>query len=292
MKKRVVCVLMVVFMFFSIPANSLAIDFAKEYTADEALDLLERNYRGIYGDSEEYNTAKRFIGIYRTDPMFSLHYQSDPEDAIAMVASVVDHMIEPDPVVELGEAETHAAVYSVSGVPSYQQVQSNSCGAASALQVIVQQGGASNIHGSTYTQKEKTLISETGLGTGSQTSVMVYEVRNLINDYIPSGSKYYYIACDDLTESEFTEYIRDSFIDDCPVILHAIKGYLDYYPSSDMGGHYIVGTALRPPEKTLTLNDCNWRDEYAGVHTVSITSAYESAHEYKTTRYLIYGQSN
>lgn len=301
--KRMICAVIASLVLFSISTDSLAYanssdlviqsiiqDQTTDYPLDMALDALDQKYQDYYGDGSEYEKAKRFIEIYRSDVMFQMHYQADPQGAIEMVMSVISDVLSLVPVQQSADTGTRAREYSVSGVPFHQQVRTNSCGAASALQVIVQQGGEDNIAGSSYDEKEETLISETQLGAGVESSVLVYEVVDLINDYISSGSEFKYIACDSLTESEFKDFVRDSFINDCPVILHAIKGYLDYYPSSDMNGHYIVGIAWRPPLDEFQVNDCNWRDEYAGVHTVSMTSAYESVHEYHKTRYLIYGE--
>lgn len=294
MKKRAICLLMTLFMLLSISTGSFAAgdkellsNDIRASSAEIALDYLEKEYRVLYEGKAEYEIAKKYTDIYRADPMFHLHYQNTPENAITMVTSLIDRSIKRDPGSNTEQTERRAAVYSVSGVPYHQQVRTNSCGAASALQVIVQQGGEDNITGSTYDEKEETLISETQLGAGKETSVIVYEVVNLINKYSSSDSEFYYIACDNLTETEFKEYVSDSFIKGCPVILHAIKGYLDYYPASDMGGHYVVGFKWRPPEDIFTVNDCNWRDEYTGVHETSMTSAYESVHEYSKTRYLI-----
>lgn len=251
-----------------------------------SLDELEQGYAAIYGLGEESSVASEIIGCYRNDPMFDMHYQRNPDDAVNMVITVVnDFFIEalssPQP------QWIDGAVYRADGVPDHQQIQNNSCGAASALQVIVQQGGANNISGSTYADKERTLINQTMLGAGTQSSVLVYEVVNLINNHT-SASTYVYLNCTNISPGAFRNLIMSSLEKDCPVILHAMKEYIGYYPSSSGGGHYIVGFSLNTATDRFSVNDCNYIDAYSGVHITTLPAAYQSVHNI-ANRYLIYG---
>lgn len=126
--RRWVSLLCALVMLFCSVINAGAIEAVESKTAAEtALDWLESKYATIYGDTEEFQTAKRLIDCYRGDQVFEAHYQADSEDALGMVATVVESFLESESI------QTRAAVYSVSGVPYYQQSQTNSCGTASAL---------------------------------------------------------------------------------------------------------------------------------------------------------------
>ena len=287
MAKRITSLFLALMILLSTIPYVMAIDYTgedeiKNSETDVALNALTQEYAAIYGDSEEWNTAQKYIDCYRNDPIFELHYSSDPVDAIEMVRTVVNGAISQISAIQpLG---TLAASYSVDGVPNYTQSLTYSCGTASALQVIIQQGGGGSIPGNTFTLKEEELIDEIGLG---EEGAYVSDVRNLINKYT-SKHTYTYIKCTTLSEGEVQNLIRSSFRNDCPVILHAIKGYLDYYPSTDMKGHYIVGTAWYPPSNEFVVNDCNYKPEYGGVRTTSMTSVYNCLHM-QSERYLIYG---
>ncbi len=253
--------------------------------ANNALEELEEHFSSENElSNEQLSLAFELINCYKNDTMFAQHYKEDPEGAIDMVSGVINSMMSMDAISTEPE---RASVYVASGVPSHKQIQAYSCGAASALQVIVQQGGASNVSGSTYNAKEQTLINQTGLGAGTQTTVIVWEVAMLINNY-SSAHSYAYIECTNMSQSTFNNMVRNSLIKNCPVILHAIKGYMDYYPSTDTGGHYIVGYAWKPSTGTFTVNDCHYSNLYTGVHTVQMVSAYNSVHAV-SGRFLIYG---
>lgn len=186
---------------------------------------------------------------------------------------------------------TDGSIYAADGVPEYQQKQYNSCGAASALQVIVQQGGANNIEGSTYAEKEQTLIDES-IEMEIHDSVAVYEVRDFINTYRPDDNLKYVYAKGLFTDaSTFRSLVLTSLTLDCPIILHAQTQYLGYY-NSHASGHYIVGTHFFAQTEEFVVNDCNDNDQYAGIHSTTMSEIYQSVHMPTSngwSRYFIYG---
>lgn len=295
MKIRTICVsaicLLLIFNLSDVAfaaESSLSVSISNGFEmedANNALEMLKESFSSKADLSDEQLLlVDELVNCYKDDAMFSEHYSHDPEGAIDMVSGVVNSML------SMGNKPTvpqRASVYVASGVPSHKQIQAYSCGAASALQVIVQQGGAGNVSGSTYNAKEQTLINQTGLGAGTQTTVIVWEVAMLINNYT-SAHSYAYIKCTSMSQSTFNNMVRDSLIKNCPVILHAIKKYMGYYPATDNGGHYIVGYAWIPASGTFTVNDCHYSNSYTGVHTVQMVAAYNSVHAV-ADRYLIYG---
>lgn len=191
--KKVICLILAVIMITTLSPVAKASDTTAtlaSITVDTALDVLEQEYTSSEFTIFSSSIAISLINCYRNDPVFNAHFQADPADAIAMVVQVVQSYIAVDSAVQ--PLWTDGAIYSADGVPTYKQSQSNSCGAASALQVIIQQGGGNNISGSTNTAKEKTLIGKTELSSNG--SVYVIEVAKLINDHT-TRNQYAYIPC-------------------------------------------------------------------------------------------------
>lgn len=256
---------------------------SNESPAEQALTTLEESYANDITDLAKLETVKEFINIYKNDPLFSEDFLQSPEDALDMVKDVINGALVS--LYRIQPAWTDGQIYSADGVPTHSQIQNNSCGAASALQVIVFRGGGSSIAGSTMNTKEATLISETNLNLNG--SIYVYEVRNLINEYtIPND--YVYIECTNMSNSTFRTLVLNSLAQDRAIILHAIPKYLtSYYPSTATTGHYIVGTTYFAALDQFSLNDCHYNPSYNGIHTVAMTEAYNSIHS-QSGRYLIY----
>lgn len=255
-------------------------------TVDMVLDTLEQEYRSLYAENGTSALVSDLINCYRDDPVFKEHFLADPMDAISMVIHVVESAIDTDDAIQ--PMWTDGLIYSADGVPSYKQSQSNSCGAASALQVIIQQGGGDNVSGTTNTAKEKTLIGKTALNSNG--SVLVIEVRDLINKHT-NRNEYAYIRCLNLSETDFRRLVLNSLSKDCPIILHANTRYLGYYNSVSLG-HYIVGTTFYSATDQFAVNDCNYDDAYTGIRMTTMTEVWNSVHNPNSngsSRYLIYG---
>ena len=283
--KKLVALFLAITVVFCFTSNAMATTVQNSTTDSQvtaALNFLEQELKEIYTSSNEMACVENIVGCYRGDAVFAEHFARDPEDALGMVATVVSTALGSLNVVQSRVADGN--MYYAEGVPEYRQSRTNSCGAASALQVIVQQGGADGIGGTTYTEKEETLMEEGLLDQNG--SVYVYLVRDLINKYI-SGNTYAYINATNLSYSNFYTLVMTSLTNDCPIILHAMTQYIGYY-NSNVWGHYIVGTHLFSLTDQLVVNDCNYQDAYTGVHTISMTEAYNSIHS-TSGRYLIYG---
>lgn len=282
--KKLVALVLAVTAAFCITSNAMATTVQTSIANSRiiaALNYLEEALKENYVSNDEATCIEEIISCYREDPIFAEHYASDPEDALGMVATVVSTALGGLNAVQPRVADGN--MYYAEGVPEYRQSKSNSCGAASALQVIVQQGGADGIQGTTYIEKEETLMEE---GFLAENGIKVFNVRNLINKYI-SGNTYAYISGAELSYSSFYTLVMTSLTNDCPIILHAKTGHISYYNSKNTG-HYIVGTHLFSLTEQLVVNDCNYRDEYTGIHTIPMMEAYNSIH-IESGRYLIYG---
>ncbi len=295
MKKRFISTSIAMAVVFSIilsPAARAAQAIgmmATNIQIENALDDLEEEYTTLYGEGEKADLASSLIDSYRGDPMFLAHYQYDSEDALSMVECVVEGAIRAR--FSIRPLWTDGSIYGADGVPEYQQKQYNSCGAASALQVIVQQGGADNIAGSTYAEKEQTLINAS-YGIEEYGSVLVIEVTDFINNYRPDDElKYVYTRGLITDASTFRSLVLTSLTLDCPIILHANTRYLGYY-NSHATGHYIVGTHFFAQTEEFVVNDCNDNDQYAGIHSTTMSEIYQSVHMPNSdgsSRYFIYG---
>lgn len=287
--KKTTCLMLVVIMItmlFPVAKASDTTTALANATVDVALDILEQEYISSESTTASSSIAVSLINCYRDDPVFKAHFQADPADAIAMVVQVIQSSMTKDSAVQ--PLWTDGTVYSADGVPTYKQSQSNSCGAASALQVIIQQGGGNNVSGSTNTAKEKTLIGKTELNKNG--SVLVIEVRDLINNHT-NRNKYAYIPCLNLNETDFRRLVLNSLAKDCPIILHANTKYLGYYNSVSLG-HYIVGTTFYPATDQFVVNDCNYDSAYTGIRITSMSEVWSSVHNPNangSSRYLIYG---
>lgn len=298
LKILVVSLLVMVFSLQSTANGVDASSFDKRMARD--LNTLQIEFMDDVNDLNSRTVVREFIEVYRNDSMFEMHYREDPKDAIDMVSDVIASFLS-----SLNEASTR--VYDpntgnayVSGVPTYAQQYRNTCGAASALQVITALGGS--ISGSTMQAKENTLISETACApksistgavvpginpNGTRDDVRVFEVRNLINAHTTSGS-YAYLEMSNRSFSSFQQTLNNSFTLNGPVIFHAIPKYItSYYPSTATTGHYITSIAYETGSGDMGVNDCHYRSQYNGVHTTTLTQMYNSVHSV-SGRYIIY----
>lgn len=283
--KKLAALFLSITVVFCITSNATASTIQNSFVnaqVEAALDSLEQDFKIIYTSVEEISYIEELIDCYRENSVYAEHYARDPENALGMVATVVSSALGSLNAVQPLAADGN--VYYAEGVPEYRQSRWNSCGAASALQVIVQQGGADAIAGTTYTEKEETLMKEENLEKNG--CVIVEDVRDLINDYI-SGDNYAYIDAGGLSYNTFYTLVMSSLTKDCPIILHAMTQYIGYYNSNELG-HYIVGTHLFSLTEQLVVNDCNYADAYTGIHTITMTEAYNSIHSTRG-RFLIYG---
>ena len=87
------------------------------------------------------------------------------------------------------------------------------------------------------------------------------------------------------TQDSFEDKIAASLTNCRPVILHAKTKPISYY-KGHQSGHYISLDYVNRQTDMVQLVDCNWNDEYFGVHSVTLKEAYDSVHE-ESGRYLI-----
>jgi hypothetical protein len=254
-------------------------------SADGALTALENEL--IFNAQTAYETEliSEIIDIYRTDEMFELHFNSNSTDAINMVRSVICSFLSQSNMASIQSYLPTADYYFAPNVPTYSQSQTNSCGAASALQTIISLGGS--VPGNTMTAKEQTLISQTGLGAGTQSSVFVYEVVGLVENY--TNADYAYLEMTSQSSSTLDSILKSSLSLDGPVVFHAIPKYIaGYYPSTATGGHYITAYGYIPANSgTVNVNDCHYSSSYNGTHSVPFAQMYNSIHS-QSGRYIIY----
>lgn len=183
-------------------------------------------------------------------------------------------------------------------VPEVKQSYNNTCGIASALQVIYSFDLEGRVSGSTFKEKETNIarnlnVTPTPYNKTPKPGAMVYQVVNTINNYSSSNivSPYGYINCNTLSYDDFIMNIKYSFSLESPVIIHCVPRYLtSYYPSNDKSeGHYIVVESIDTKNGTLILNDCHYNSKYNGIRKVTIREAYKSLTTKNTPRYIIGG---
>lgn len=280
--KQLKCIFVVSVLIISLVVPSITVYGSdgnqKVQGVDLFLNQVEAEYYGMVDSNEEKAAISEIVSIYRNDPMFNLDYSDNQIEAENMVRIILSNLFQMQP--KWGSSGNCGA----SGTPIMSQVQTNSCGAASAVQVITGKGYSYNIPGLNYSDKERTLIPQTSINSVGY--AYVYEVRNLINKYIGSG-QYGYIECTNLTKTQFINYVESSFLKDGAVILHAIPKYLDYYPSDKTTGHYVTGIYIASGSDKFQTNDCHYDSAFNGIHGVSLTNAYNSVHAV-AGRYLIY----
>lgn len=299
LKIVVVSLLVMIFSLQSAATGADASSFDTRMGRD--LSTLQREFLDDVSGLDCITIVRETINVYRDDPMFALHYKKDPKDAINMVSDVITSFLSSLNEVSTRVYDPNTGNAYVTGVPTYAQQYRNTCGAASALQVITSLGGS--ISGSTMQAKENTLISETACApksistgavvpginpSGTNDSVLVYEVRNLINAHTSSSVKYAYFEMTSCAFSSFMEKLNSSFTLNGPVVFHAIPKYItSYYPSTATTGHYITSIGYETSTGDMGVNDCHYRSQYNGVHSTTLTQMYNSVHSV-SGRYIIY----
>ena len=89
-----------------------------------------------------------------------------------------------------------------------------------------------------------------------------------------------------MTQAEFKAKVETSLYYNIAPILHAHTDHLLYYQGQRFN-HYIAVSEVDNTTGNVRLSDCNWRNEYFGVHVESIGNAYQSIAA-ESDRYLIY----
>lgn len=223
----------------------------------------EDNLRESYWNSEE----------------FQMHYAQDPEGAIANLnhASAFN----------LGDSLSSAYVTNdeVASVEAelVQQLNSYSCGPASAYMAIDGWGETGSIYGSSTEEKLRELASEMGT---DRSGTYVYRVTNGLNLYTTDYDYSYYLG-QTMTEQEFRIYTFNSLSYGRAPLLHARTALLSYYNGHN-SGHYITVTEFDYGTEQVRLHDPNYNDAYYGIHYVPYTEAYDSINVESNRYYICY----
>lgn len=164
-----------------------------------------------------------------------------------------------------------------------QQTETYNCGPTAALQVLYGMGKQGSVVGVTDKDKISTLMGECYTTSDGTT---VSNLTNCLNKY-STNAQYQYQTGRSMTQAEFQSKLETSLCYNIAPILHARTEEFLYYAGKE-GGHYIAVSEVDKANGTVRLSDCNWRNEYFGVHVVSVKEAYDSISKYKYDRYLIY----
>lgn len=216
---------------------------------------------------------------YWNSEEFQMHYAEDPEGAIANL----DHAVAFDWNALLSSANiTNDDVASVD-TELVQQLNSYSCGPASAYMAIGGWGETGSILGLSTEEKLQELASE--MGTDSS-GTYVYSVTNGLNRYT-IGHDYGYYLGQDLTQALFRIYSFNSLSYERAPLLHARTAALSYYNGHN-SGHYITVTEFNYGTEEVRLHDPNYNDAYYGIHYVPYTEAYDSINLESDRYYICY----
>lgn len=163
-----------------------------------------------------------------------------------------------------------------------QQTTHFNCGPTAALQVIYGMNRQGAVAGTTDAAKISTLMSD--CDAVSQGAV-VYKLTNCLSKYSTIAS-YRYTEGRTMTQAEFQAKLETSLCYNVAPILHAHTDHLLYY-NGNRYNHYIAVSEVDRTTGNVRLSDCNWRNEYFGVHVENIEKVYQSVAA-ESDRYLIY----
>ncbi len=155
-------------------------------------------------------------------------------------------------------------------VTNIMQNKTYNCGSASVLQNLYGLGTAGNVPGTSNNEKMNAI--DAAYNVDAQGCLMVYQVRDALNTY--SGRSYIYEEGSTMTQAAFADKVAASLTNARPVILHAETQYIWYYGGEALG-HYISLDYINRSTQTVRLVDCNYMQEFYGVHDdVTVAEAY------------------
>lgn len=163
-----------------------------------------------------------------------------------------------------------------------QQTTTKNCGPTAVLQVLYGMSRQGAVAGSTDTEKIRTLMKDCNT---DDSGTYIGNLVSCLNKYSTAAS-YRYTEGRTMTQAEFQAKLETSLCYNIAPILHAKTKELPYYGGHD-SGHYIAVSEVNKTTGTVRLSDCNWNNQYFGVHTVSVEKAYQSIAA-ESWRYLIY----
>ncbi|MBQ8519620.1 MAG: C39 family peptidase [Agathobacter sp.] len=136
------------------------------------------------------------------------------------------------------------------------------------------------------TDEKKIETLEVECGTNSVDGTYVYQMVNALNKYNIYGRVYQSKLGSSFSSIySFKDCIATSLTCGKPVVLHARTQYLDYYNGKSYG-HYLSLDVYDRRTDDVRIVDCNYMEEYYGIHTVSVEEAYNCISA--SGRYLIY----
>lgn len=266
-------------LLIALPVSAVNAPMNRGLVVSEAESVMNQCVEPLLTEAELRN-------VYWSSSEFQAHYADDPADALATLDSIVDaYFASPQ-----AETYTPSSVATVDSdvasvdVTLVKQINSYSCGPASAYMAIDGWGGTGDITGSNTTAKLKTLASE--MGTNSSDGTYVYKLRNGLNNYV-SRYEYQYMEGSTISELNFRVYTYNSLTYNRAPILHAKTAALSYYNGHNTG-HYITVTEFDYGPMEVRLHDPNNNSTYYGVHYVPYEEALSSIADYSGRYYICY----
>lgn len=169
-------------------------------------------------------------------------------------------------------------------VTNIKQTKTYNCGTTTALQTLYGLGKASNVQGATNADKISAL--DLKYNVDKQRHLVVYQLREILNECGKVGQGYIYEAGSNMTCAAFENKVATSLTNCKPVVLHARTGYLGYYGGKNTG-HYLSLDYINRTTDMVRIVDCNYNPQYYGVHMVTLQEAYNTIAQ-ESERYLIY----
>lgn len=272
MKKNIIIRLFACVTAFVMALNLSCIPIQAEDVTqtDEFLEIMEERRDEYLNDSiHMQEAAEKGISIEE------LLYQ----DALAAYPTRVK--ISQDAGISLLDVGNNGQCLSTN-VKLIQQTTSFNCGPTAALQVLYGMGRQGAVTGTTDAAKISTLMSDCDAVSHG---AVVYKLANCLSKYSTIAS-YRYTEGRTMTQAEFQAKLETSLCYNVAPILHAYTDYLSYY-NGNRFYHYIAVSEVDKTTGRVRLSDCNWRNEYYGVHSESVERAYQSIAA-NPERYLIY----
>ena len=278
--KKVCSILLTLVLIMSIPVPSFAVEVGPKSTtpiissAESNLPMTRRNRM----------TEAELRAMYWASSEFQKFYENDPDDALASLDKAVE-----DYYVSLPSSTYSTASYTAEDIASVsavlvQQLNSYSCGPASAYMAIDGWSGTGSISGTTDTAKLQRLASQ--MNTNETDGTVVATLTGVLNGYVNS-KKYSYYLGSTLDEFHFRVYAFNSLSYERAPILHAKTGALSYYNGFNRG-HYITVTQFDYNTMEVRLHDPNYRDDYYGIHYIPYEEAHSSVADYSDRYFICY----
>lgn len=257
------------FLFSNIAAQvTSAIGVENVCSIEDCAYNIKCIYKEQYPESEAM--INDIVDTIVSDDMFVSIFKEEGASAFEIVEDSLNDALNPEPMPLIMTDDLYTSEYSF---PVVKQMNSYFCGPAATLMALIG-SGASNFY---YTNDQtilnawQTQLSQKGMLDTTKNGTIIYNVTNVMNNYIPSVNGYTYKS-KVFTRHSYSQalgYISASLLYDAvPIINISNTELLNYYKGNSFI-HYMVVNYVDFNAETVMLYDPHYDSRFYGNHTVS-----------------------